>query len=171
MKVTYANFTIGDEINSDCLSTSAINSSFVPFSFDYSAIVLIVNKNVIYYSLIAHCYYSIFIDFPLPVNLVYCHDQLSLNRRLSWVGTFKDTEGVIIMMCSLDAHFCHNNIVNSLWPSGAIRWQRSGSTLAQVMACCLMAPSRYLNQWLLISQFLWPSYQSNFTRSADEPIL
>ena len=26
--------------------------------------------------------------------------------------------------------------VNSLWPSDAIRQQRSGSTLAQVMACC-----------------------------------
>ena len=29
---------------------------------------------------------------------------------------------------------------------------RSGSTLAQVMACCLTAPSQYLNQcWLIIS--------------------
>ena len=31
-------------------------------------------------------------------------------------------------------------------------WQRSGSTLAQVMVCCLMAPSHYLNQcWLRCS--------------------
>ena len=30
---------------------------------------------------------------------------------------------------------------------------RSGSTLAQVMACCLMAPSHYLNHcWLIISE-------------------
>ena len=30
---------------------------------------------------------------------------------------------------------------------------RSGSTLAQVMACCLTAPSHYLNQcWLIISE-------------------
>ena len=30
--------------------------------------------------------------------------------------------------------------------------QRSGSTLAEVMACCLTAPSHYLNQcWLIIS--------------------
>ena len=28
--------------------------------------------------------------------------------------------------------------------------QRSGSTLAQVMACCLTTPSHYLNQWWLI---------------------
>ena len=47
----------------------------------------------------------------------------------------------------------------SLWPSDAIRWQRSGSTLAQVMACCLMAPSHYLNQcWLIISEVQWHSY-------------
>ena len=29
--------------------------------------------------------------------------------------------------------------VNSFWPSDAIWWQRSRSTLAQVMACCLTA--------------------------------
>ena len=34
---------------------------------------------------------------------------------------------------------------NSLWPSDTTWRQRSGSTLAQVMACCLTAPSHYLN--------------------------
>ena len=34
-----------------------------------------------------------------------------------------------------------------------------GSTLAQVMTCCLMAPSHYLNQcWLIISEVQWHSY-------------
>ena len=43
--------------------------------------------------------------------------------------------------------------VNSLRPREAIWWHRSGSTLAQVMACCLTAPSHYLNQcWLIISK-------------------
>ena len=43
--------------------------------------------------------------------------------------------------------------VNSLRPSDAIWWHRSGSTLARVMACCLTAPSHYLNQcWLIISK-------------------
>ena len=42
---------------------------------------------------------------------------------------------------------------NSLWPSDANWWQRFGSTLAQVMACCLVAPSHYLNQcWFIISE-------------------
>ena len=48
---------------------------------------------------------------------------------------------------------------NSLWPSDAIWRQRSGSILDQVMACCLMALSHYLNQcWLIISEVQWRSY-------------
>ena len=44
-------------------------------------------------------------------------------------------------------HFRENwQCFNSLWPSDAIRWHRCGSTLAQVMAGCLTAPSHYLNQ-------------------------
>ena len=44
-------------------------------------------------------------------------------------------------------------INNSLWPSDAVWWCRSGSILAQVMACCLTAPSHYLNQcWLIINK-------------------
>ena len=43
--------------------------------------------------------------------------------------------------------------VNSLWPSDVIWRQGSRSTLAQVMDCCLTAPSHYLNQyWLIISR-------------------
>ena len=49
--------------------------------------------------------------------------------------------------------------VNSLWPSDTIWRQRSGSTLAQVMTCCLTAPSHYLNQcWLIISEVQWHAY-------------
>ena len=36
--------------------------------------------------------------------------------------------------------------VNSVWPGDAIWQHRSGSLLAQVMACCLTALSHYLNQ-------------------------
>ena len=49
--------------------------------------------------------------------------------------------------------------VNSLWPSGATWWHRSGSTLAQEMACCLTTPSHYLNQcWLIINGILWHQF-------------
>ena len=38
------------------------------------------------------------------------------------------------------------SLINTLWPSSDTIWQHiCGSTLVQVMACCLMAPSHYLN--------------------------
>ena len=45
-------------------------------------------------------------------------------------------------------HFCV--LFNSLWSNDAICWQRSGSSLDQVMACCLTVPSHYLNHCGLI---------------------
>ena len=54
-------------------------------------------------------------------------------------------------------------IISSLWLNNAICKYRSVSTL--VMACCLIAPSHYLNQcWFIIKGFLWYSpsiYNSN----------
>ena len=57
--------------------------------------------------------------------------------------------------------FGHSHLVvmmsdnfNSLWPSDAFWWHRSWSTLAQVMACCMTAPSNYLNHsWLSSLRF------------------
>ena len=58
--------------------------------------------------------------------------------------------------------------INSLWPSDTIWQHKSGWTLAQVMACCLTAPSHYLNQsWLIISKVQWHSSESNFTRDTS----
>ena len=55
--------------------------------------------------------------------------------------------------------------VNSLGPSDAIWCWRSWSTLVQVMACCLTAPSHYLNQcWLIISKVRWHSSKGKFIR-------
>ena len=55
--------------------------------------------------------------------------------------------------------------LNSLRPSDAIWWHRSGSSLAQIMACCLTAPSHYLNQcWLIINKVQWHSSEGNFVR-------
>ena len=57
--------------------------------------------------------------------------------------------------------------LNSLWTRDSIWWHRSGSTSAQVMACCLMAPSHYLNQcWPLVSQVLCHSHENNFAARA-----
>ena len=58
--------------------------------------------------------------------------------------------------------------LNSLVPSDAISRQRSGSTLAQEMACCLTTPSHYLNQCcLIISKVEWRSYKGKFARDTS----
>ena len=59
--------------------------------------------------------------------------------------------------------------LNSLWPSDVIRQQGTESTLAQIMACCLTAPSHYLNQcWLMISEVLWHSPDSIFKENTSD---
>ena len=62
---------------------------------------------------------------------------------------------------------CRTFLFNSLWPNDSIWQHRSRSTLAQVMACCLMAPSHYLNQcWLIFSKVKWHSVEGNLTRDS-----
>ena len=70
----------------------------------------------------------------------------------------------LILLEMLYCNFTANGL-NSLGPSDAIwRW-RSWSTLVQLMACCLTAPSHYLNQcWLIISQVLWHSSEDIIIR-------
>ena len=85
----------------------------------------------------------------------YMHGVASWNMALCHAGLGADPDN----MC-----------LNSLWPSDIIWWQRSGSTitLTQIMACCQMAPSHYLNQcWLIISEVLWHSPEVNSTGSAQ----
>ena len=66
-------------------------------------------------------------------------------------------------------NMAQSTIFDSLWPGDTIWWYRRGSTLAQVMACCLMAPSYYLNQrWLIINRVLWNAPESNCIRHANE---
>ena len=81
------------------------------------------------------------------------HWQLSSNLSSS----LQDRTGIVQVL------------VNSLRPSDAIwRW-RSWSTLVQSMACCLMAPSHYLNQyWLIISEVLWHSSEDIIIRRFED---
>ena len=59
--------------------------------------------------------------------------------------------------------------ITSLYPSNAIRQQGNESTLVQVMACCLTAPSHYLNQsWLIISMVLWHSSEGIIMRKSED---
>ena len=60
------------------------------------------------------------------------------------------------VICRFMAILLRTPCVNTLWPSGAVWWHTSDSTVSQVMAWCLLAPSHYLNQsWLVISESQW----------------
>ena len=57
---------------------------------------------------------------------------------------------------SLFAQYTRKKIVELMWLSGATWRNKSGLTLAQVMACRLTAPSHYLHQcWHTINGVLW----------------
>ena len=70
-----------------------------------------------------------------------------------------------ISCCQLDRSFRLVGVY-SLWPSDDIWQHRSISILAQLIACCLTAPSYYPNQcWTIISKAYWYECASNFTRA------
>ena len=59
-------------------------------------------------------------------------------------------------------------LLNLLWPSDAIWPQKSGTTVAKLMVCCLTAPSHYLNQcWTFKREVPLP--ESDFTVTAQAP--
>ena len=71
-------------------------------------------------------------------------------------------------MSSANALELHLFCINTLWPSDTIWRHRTGSTLAQIMACCLTAPSHYLNQcWLIISKSHWHLGDRHFTKDTS----
>ena len=75
------------------------------------------------------------------------HKMADTDVPLLWSTLRRRTEKE--HQCGHELESCHWH--NSLWPSDAIWWHRSGSSLAQVMAWCLTAPSHYLNHcWLII---------------------
>ena len=89
----------------------------------------------------------------IPTRCLYCTLWLEAMRIKPWTWTL----------------WLYYQCINSLWPSDAIWRHRSGSTLAQVMACCLTAPSHYLNQcWLNISVALWHSAENIFTINVED---
>ena len=81
---------------------------------------------------------------------------------------YSDHYNLLYMLCWKKFHVLRERRkFKSLWPSDAIWWHRSGSTLVQVMACRLTAPSHYWAQyWLIMKGVLWHSPKSDFTRSA-----
>ena len=81
------------------------------------------------------------------------------------IETFSSKKMLLKMSSAKWRPFCLGlNVLAHCGPVMPYWWHRSGSTLARVMACCLMAPSHYLNQcWVIISEALWHSSAGNFT--------
>ena len=107
--------------------------------------------------------------FKYAVDTYLAMKALTLaSLHLEWNETWDEFNSSWFKVSGNTRWNCYH-LFNSLWPTDIIWWHRSGPTFAQEMACCLMAPSHYLNQcWLIIKGIVWPSTQSNFMRSAHE---
>ena len=85
----------------------------------------------------------------------------SLGIQKPWVSCYQTCMWSLIIYLSrlgkltggaTEPYGVSNTNLNSLRPSDTICHRRSRWTLVQVMACCLTAPSHYLNQcWLIVS--------------------
>ena len=85
--------------------------------------------------------------------------QTFWKKKFPWRNDFRSilalcarvAVGAMMPGCGCCSHFSLEPVL----PSAAIWPQSFRSTLARVMACCLTAPSHYLNQcWLIISEIL-----------------
>ena len=115
--------------------------------------------------------------FPLPLTCTCCWTNI---RVASDLKLYDAHETIVMLTQRTHKSISHKRWMqfcccfglpwlyfNSLWPSDAIWRYSSMSTLARVMVCCLTAPGHHLNQcWLMISEVLWHSPDSNFTENA-----
>ena len=70
---------------------------------------------------------------------------------------------LLYLLCKLTGNIVVS--INPLWPSDAIWCLWSWSTLVQVMACCLTAPSHYQNQcWLIVDHTHRHNLPCNFNQ-------
>ena len=110
-----------------------------------------------------------------PLLKVIPHLLLSTEKsiRFWWILTFEYISSVFNICWNQTGNAWYMNIppnmiLNSLWPSDDIWRHRIWSTLAQVMACCLMAPSHYLKQfWPIISKVQSHSSGNHFTKDTS----
>ena len=122
------------------------------------------------YSHSYHLYLLYFIPFMPKTEgfiLLFAHRRLNEMANIlqttfyNHIFSYKDFYILIQILLQI----VPQNLINSLWPSDAIWPHRTWSTLAQVMACCLMASSHYLNQcWLIISKVQSHSSGNHFTK-------
>ena len=95
----------------------------------------------------------------MPYSVTRTHwlgcDQLKINDKFMKMSFASSRQTIRLST--------QHAFINSVSPSDAIGHHRTLSILVQVMACCLMAPSHYLNWcWLTISEVLLCLYECNF---------
>ena len=84
-------------------------------------------------------------------------------------GSEEFVDSVVYIICKWLGASLWCLYFNSLWPSEALSQNSSVSSLAQVLAWCLMAQSHFLNQsWLTTNEILWYSPEGNFTGNAKD---
>ena len=84
----------------------------------------------------------------------YCR-QVSDRDPPAILRSTKRSQYIYICIFCIHVRYQNNNssAFNTVRPSDGILRHRSGSTLAQIMACCLTAQSHYPNQcWLIINK-------------------
>ena len=78
--------------------------------------------------------------------IMFCFVSLGLHYHFSAYISSICSDLAWLLHCHCGNDIIALGVVNSLWSNDAIWRQRSRSTLAQVMACCLTVPSHYLSQ-------------------------
>ena len=118
------------------------------------------------------------------LNQCWCIVNWTLTNKLQWnfnqnsdtsIGENAcESENVVCKMALIFFFFFFfflggGQCVNSLWPGDTVWQYGTRSILVQVMACCLMAPSHYLNQcWLIIGEVPWHSSQGIILRLCED---
>ena len=101
--------------------------------------------------------------------LPHLHVFQLLYKNPCSLSTCHETQSVPGLTSGKHLHLTKHSSINSLGPSDAKWRQRTESTLAQVMGCCLTAPSHYLNQCrLIISKFLRHPSEGITLRKSEE---
>ena len=99
---------------------------------------------------------------------ISCRKTTIDRQQVGWASMLQHFKGSAQFSPSFQKLSISYGVINSLWSSDTIWWRISGSILAQVMACCLTAPSHYLSQyWFIISRVLCHSPIGYHTRNAS----
>ena len=162
-------------------SSSNLHQTFISWNevgmniFKSMAKVTRVIQNFCHVCSVAPCLFDGFASYLAQIQPMKCCALFS-GQSQGHKGCLKFSlcpllDGFIFVLCAVFIVLCwtvldrKTIVFNPLWPSDDIWQYWFWSTLAQVMACCLTAPSHYLNQcWLIItSQVQWHSSEGNFT--------